>query len=42
VSALPNKALQLTANRAFQLGFGSLLAFDLGGWTTFGGAVGRS
>jgi hypothetical protein len=39
---LPNKALQLTANSAFQLRFGSLLAFNLGGSATFGGAVVRS
>jgi hypothetical protein len=38
----PNKALQLTANSAFQLRFGSLLAFNVGGSATFGGAVGRS
>jgi hypothetical protein len=38
----PNKALQLTANSAFQLGFGSFLAFNLGGSATFGGAVVRS
>jgi hypothetical protein len=37
-----NKALQLTANSAFQLGFGSLLAFNLGASATIGGAVGRS
>jgi len=40
--ALPNKALQLTANSAFQLGLGSLLAFNLGASATVGGAVGRS
>jgi hypothetical protein len=28
------KALQLTANSVFQLRFGSLLAFNLGGWAT--------
>ena len=32
------KALQLTANSAFQLGFGSLLASTLGASATFGGA----
>jgi len=36
------EALQLTANRAFQLGFGSVLAFNLGGSATFDGAVVRS
>jgi len=36
----PNKAL-LTANSAFQLRFGSVLAFNLGGSTIIGGAVGR-
>jgi hypothetical protein len=38
----PNKALQLTANSAFQLRSGSLLAFNVGGSAIFGGAVGRS
>jgi hypothetical protein len=42
VGALPNKALQLTANSTFQLRFGSVLAFNVGGSVTFGGAVGRS
>jgi len=36
------KALQLTVNSAFHLGFGSFLAFNLGGSATFGGAVARS
>jgi hypothetical protein len=42
VAASFNKALQLTANSAFQLRFGSLLAFNLGCSATFGGAVVRS
>jgi hypothetical protein len=41
-SALPNKPLQLTADSAFQFGFGSLLTFNLAGAATCGGAVGRS
>ncbi len=36
------KALQLTANSAFQLGFGDLLAFNSGSSATFGSTVGRS
>jgi hypothetical protein len=35
--ALPNNALQLTANSAFQLRFGSLLASTLGASATVGG-----
>ena len=38
MSAPSNKALQLTANSAFHLRFGSLLALNLGGSATFGGA----
>jgi len=38
----PNEALQMPANSAFQLRFGSLLAFNLGGSAIFGGAVVRS
>jgi hypothetical protein len=34
-SALPNKALQLTANSAFQLRFGSIAASNLGASATF-------
>jgi len=37
-----NKALQLTANSAFQSESGSLLAFDFGGSADSGGAVVRS
>jgi hypothetical protein len=33
------KALQLMANSAFQLRSGSLLALNLGGSATFGGAI---
>jgi len=36
------KALQLTANSAFHLRFGSILASTLGGSATFGGTVVRS
>jgi len=38
----PNKALQLTANSSFQLGFDSFLAVNSGGSAAFGGAAGRS
>ena len=38
----PNTALQLPANSAFQLRFGSLLASNPGAAATIGGAVVRS
>jgi len=41
-TAPSNQALQLTANSAFLSRFGSLLAFNLGGSATLGGAIGRS